>query len=246
MIFMEHTLIPLALDETFRFSCNKKVSCFNECCKDVNQFLTPYDILRLKQHFGLSSQEFLKKYTTRHTGPETGLPVVTLRTSPEEGFLCPFVTPCGCIVYENRPSSCRTYPLARMLSRSRETGQITIQYGLLVEPHCMGHVQEHSQTLRQWIEAEGIAPYDAMNDMMIDIISLKNRLLPGSMEVKSSAKFSMACYDLDGFRRHMTENCEKKDFSLTEEYWQRLLDDDTELLKFSMTWLKHELFGSSR
>lgn len=241
---MEHTLIPLSLDESFRFSCNPEVSCFNECCKDVNQFLTPYDILRLKQHFGLSSQEFLAKYTSQHTGPETGLPVVSLKTSPENGFLCPFVSSEGCLVYENRPSSCRTYPLARMLSRSRETGQITIQYGLLVEPHCRGHEQEYRQTLRQWIESEGIAPYDAMNDMMIDIISLKNRLLPGPLEVKARSMFSMACYDLDGFRKFLTDK--KKDPGLTDEYWQRLLDDDTELLKFSMTWLKHELFGSSR
>jgi Fe-S-cluster containining protein len=88
----------------------------------VNQLLTPYDILRLKRHFGISSAEFLETYTTQHIGPETRLPVVSLKTDASDGHTCPFVSPEGCRVYENRPSSCRTYPLARMLSRSRETG----------------------------------------------------------------------------------------------------------------------------
>ena len=37
------------LDSTFKFSCHPKVSCFNQCCRDVNIFLTPYDVLRMKK-----------------------------------------------------------------------------------------------------------------------------------------------------------------------------------------------------
>ena len=40
--------IPIGINETFGFACHKKVSCFNHCCKDLNQTLTPYDVLRLK------------------------------------------------------------------------------------------------------------------------------------------------------------------------------------------------------
>ncbi|MBI5589678.1 MAG: YkgJ family cysteine cluster protein [Deltaproteobacteria bacterium] len=241
---MEHTLIPLSLDDTFKFSCNAGVLCFNECCKDVNQFLTPYDVLRLKRHFGISSGEFLEKYTTQHVGPETGLPVVCLKTDPADGFTCPFVSPEGCRVYDSRPSSCRTYPLARMLSRSRETGQITIQYGLLVEPHCLGHEQDRQQSVREWIASQGIAPYDAMNDRMMDIISLKNRLIPGALDLKSRHLFSMACYDLDAFRKYLTDNFSHQHLGLNAESWQLLLEDDVELLKFSLNWLKQALFGA--
>jgi len=245
---MEHTLIPLSLDDTFKFSCSSGVPCFNECCKDVNQFLTPYDVLRLKRHFGpkynMSSGEFLEKYTTQHMGPETGLPVVCLKTDPADGFTCPFVSPQGCRVYDSRPSSCRTYPLARMLSRSRETGQITIQYGLLVEPHCHGHGQNCTQTVREWIDSQGIAPYDAMNDRMMDIISLKNRLIPGALDLKSRHLFSMACYDLDAFRKYLTDNFSYQRLGLSADSWKLLLEDDVELLKFSLNWLKQALFGS--
>ena len=50
-------------DAKFTFSCHPGVSCFNQCCSDVNIFLTPYDVLRLKNRLGISSQEFLDKYT---------------------------------------------------------------------------------------------------------------------------------------------------------------------------------------
>lgn len=240
----EHTLIPLSLDDAFKFSCNAGVPCFNECCKDVNQFLTPYDVLRLKRHFGMTSGEFLEKYTTQHIGPETGLPVVCLKTDPADGFTCPFVSAEGCRVYDSRPSSCRTYPLARMLSRSRETGQITIQYGLIVEPHCLGHSQNQQQSVREWVASQGIAPYDAMNDRMMDIISLKNRLIPGALDLKSRHLFSMACYDLDAFRTYLTDHFQKKEFGLNDASWQLILEDDEALLKFSLAWLKQALFGS--
>ena len=50
-------------DSRFKFSCQPGVTCFNQCCRDVNILLTPYDVLRLKNRLGISSGEFLKKYT---------------------------------------------------------------------------------------------------------------------------------------------------------------------------------------
>jgi Fe-S-cluster containining protein len=241
---MEQNLIPLSLDEPFTFSCNPGVPCFNECCQDVNQFLTPYDILRLKRHFGMSSGEFLEKYTTQHIGPETGLPVVCLKTDPADGFTCPFVSSEGCRVYDNRPSSCRTYPLARMLSRSRETGRTSVHYALLVEPHCQGHHPSCTQTVREWIASQGIAPYDAMNDRMMDIISLKNRLLPGPLDARSRQMFTMACYDLDSFRAYLTDNFSSEGLNLDAESWRTIQEDDEALLQFGLSWLPQFLFAT--
>ena len=89
---MDPDLTPLTLQDTFCFACTPEVPCFNACCRDLNQFLTPYDVLRLKNSLGLSSSQFLQKYTICRTGPESGLPVVTLKpqTGPERR--CPFVT----------------------------------------------------------------------------------------------------------------------------------------------------------
>ena len=105
-------LHPIETEEVFQFACHRKVTCFNHCCRDLNQALTPYDVLRLKNHLNISSKEFLATYAMLYTGAATGLPVVSLRFGNDTHKPCPFVTVQGCRVYPARPSSCRIYPLA--------------------------------------------------------------------------------------------------------------------------------------
>ena len=66
---MNDQLTALELDEAFRFACGPEVTCFNDCCRDLNQALTPYDTLRLKRSLGVPSGRFLAQFTRRHTGP---------------------------------------------------------------------------------------------------------------------------------------------------------------------------------
>ena len=73
---MIEDMIPVTLQNFMNFNCNCDNECFNECCSDLNQALTPYDVLRLKSSLGISSQDFLKTYTSLHYGPESGLPVI--------------------------------------------------------------------------------------------------------------------------------------------------------------------------
>ena len=47
----EPLLIPLDPDDTIGFACHPGVPCFNHCCRDLNQALTPYDVLQLKNHY---------------------------------------------------------------------------------------------------------------------------------------------------------------------------------------------------
>jgi uncharacterized protein len=241
---MESNMRPLSENDTFVFSCSKKVSCFNECCRDLNQFLTPYDILRLKHRLGMSSHRFLEHYTTQQTGPETGLPIIILKTDRDRKLKCPFVVSSGCSVYEDRPSSCRTYPLARVASRSRETNTITEQYILLKEPHCLGFEQGRTWTIREWIKDQNIALYNEMNDLLLEIISLKNRLIPGPLDIKSRFSFYMALYDVDTFRSHIFEQNVLDDWDLDDQSLDRLKNDDLELLKLGHQWVKRILFGN--
>ncbi len=241
---MENQFVAIGPDDPFTFSCGPHVPCFNECCRDLNQFLTPYDIIRLKSHLGLTHREFLERYAVQHTGPETGLPVVRLRQAPGDSLKCPFVTPEGCGVYENRPSSCRIYPLARAISRNRETGVVTEHFMLLREPHCRGFEQGERQTVGQWMQDQGLNLYNQANDPLVEIISAKNRLLPGPLDFKSARLFHMACYDLDDFRKNIFDKGELESF----DFDQDLLDlartgNDVALLKTSLAWLKRMLFG---
>jgi len=236
-------MIPLALNDPFRFACSEQVPCYNECCQDLNQYLTPYDILRLKNHLELASSIFLERYTAQHTGPESGFPIITFKVNHAQGLKCPFVTQTGCSVYESRPSACRAYPVMRVVSRSRETGRLNEQYLLLQEPHCLGFDQEQAQTVGEWIESQGLSIYNQMNDMMMEIISLKNQLIPGQLDTKSSVAFHMACYDLDTFRSHIFEKGILEDRNLANETLEALRSDDEALLKFGLQWIKETLFS---
>ena len=243
---MDENITPLLPNDTFRFSCTPDVPCFNECCRDLNQFLTPYDILRLKNRLGLTSGLFLERYTAQHIGPESGLPIITLRANPGRELTCPFVTPTGCSVYEDRPSSCRAYPLVRVVTRSKATGRMNEQYLLLRESHCLGFDQEQVRTVAEWIEVQGLSIYNSMNDMLMEVISLKNRLRPGPLDSKARHLFYMACYDLDAYRKNIFEKGISKDLNLTSDIIKKVEKDDEALLKLGLQWIKDTLFGNPK
>jgi Fe-S-cluster containining protein len=240
---MNDKMAPLSADDRFRFSCHKHLDCFNQCCRNLNQFLTPFDVLRLKNHLGMSSGKFLARYTSHHTGPQSGLPVIALNPVYASESQCPFITPCGCSVYENRPSSCRMYPIARVITRSRKIDKITEHFMLLKESHCLGFDQENTQTVREWIENQGIAVYNEMNDMLMEIISLKNHHLPGPLDVKASHVFQMVLYDLDAFRAHIFGRGLLDNLQLSPAKLAGVKKNDIELLKLGHNWVKQELFG---
>ena len=237
-----HNLKPISLDESFRFVCSEAVPCFNACCRDLNQFLTPYDILRLKDHLGLTAQDFLNRYCSQHIGAESGLPIVTLKPKEARQLTCPFVTPAGCMVYVARPSSCRIYPVVRVVSKSRESGETSERFMVLKESHCLGFSENQEQTARQWIEQQGIGVYNEFNDRLMEIISLKNRLIPGPLDTKSRYIFHLALYDLDNFRSQIFEKKLPADMEIDRTEMEKAQTDDAALLKIGIQWAKRELF----
>jgi Fe-S-cluster containining protein len=96
--------VRLGPDSQFTFKCHPGIECFTQCCRDINIILTPYDIIRLKNKLGLSSEEFLAIYTEPQILEKTGLPVITLKFLDEEkkdaaGKACPFIRENGCLVW---------------------------------------------------------------------------------------------------------------------------------------------------
>jgi Fe-S-cluster containining protein len=239
---MEPQIIPLAADKPFRFRCSPSVPCFNACCRDLNQALAPYDILRLKNHLGLSSGRFLETYTSQHIGPESGLPVITLKPDQKTDRQCPFVTPKGCSVYPDRPASCRLYPLARGTSRDRQTGVIREHFALIQEPHCLGFRQNNAQTARSWIGNQELGFYNEFNDLFLELISLKNRLAPGPLDLVARHLFHRALYDLDAFREQIFHRGLPEGRAIDEAEREKLMRDDAALLRLAHTYVKKALF----
>ena len=243
---MDADIKEISPDRPFVFSCGPSVACFNRCCRDLNQFLTPYDILRLKQGLDLSSGEFLARYGSIHDGPQTGLPVVSFRTDTASGHRCPLVSDRGCRVYRDRPSSCRSYPVMRLASRDRETGRVSERFFLLKEGHCRGFEAGGNRTVRQWVVDQGLVAYNEMNDRVLELISLKNRSRPGPLDAASRHRVATALYDLDAFRRQVFERRLFGDDRFDPALRKAAEDDDTALLKLAVQWVKQELFSEKR
>jgi hypothetical protein len=50
---MTRDMTPVGLDDPMSFACGPDNVCFNDCCRDLDQVLTTYDVLRLKNYLHL-------------------------------------------------------------------------------------------------------------------------------------------------------------------------------------------------
>lgn len=240
---MTQDMIPVSLNDPMTFVCGPANVCFNDCCRDLNQVLTPYDVLRLKNHLHLPSRTFLQTYTTRHSGPASGLPVVTFKFDPSAGHACPFVRDTGCFVYPDRPASCRLYPLARAISRSRESGEIQEYYAFIQEDHCKGFENRNSQTVGQWLAGQEVEPYNRNNDKLMELIHLKNRIMPGPLTQDQSNAVFLALYDLDEFRHRIFSQDLLGGVPVSRQLMQNIGTKDEALLDLGVKWVRYQLFG---
>ena len=114
---------------------------------------------------------------------------------------------------------------------------------LLKEPHCHGFIRGKTQTVQKWIDEQGIAIYNRINDKLMEIISLKNRQTPGALDIKTRHLFFTALYDLDSFRSKLSDNGSLADFRLSTALVDKALEDDVALLEVGMEWIKGVLLG---
>ena len=233
----------LSEKSSFTFACAPGVPCFNDCCGDVNIFLTPYDIVRLKNGLGISSAEFLSKYTVSPFDENLEYPVVLLKMNEDDRKSCPFVGEGGCRVYENRPAACRMYPLG-MASPKEGCGSLSEEfYFIFDEGDCRGFEEEKTQTVAEWLADQGINEYNQMGEhfkalTLHEFFQEGRDLTPAKAEM-----FFLACYDLDGFREFLFNSTFFDKFDVDEETRKRIAEDDVELLRFGHDWLRLALFG---
>lgn len=230
-------------DSEFSFACHPGVPCFNACCADVNIFLTPYDILRLKNNLGMTSEEFLSKHTVSPFDKNSRYPIILLAMNEDEKKSCPFVGENGCTVYEDRPWACRMYPLGMGSQKDAADGTGRDFYFLLEEDVCKGHNEKTRQTVAEWIENQGIAEYDKMGYYFKELTLHEFFSKPENLTAKKIEMFFTACYNLDKFREFVFESTFFDKFEVDDETKEKIRNDDEELLKFSYFWLRFALFG---
>lgn len=234
--------VKIGPESKFKFLCHKGVSCFTECCRDINITLTPYDIILLKKRLGLTSDEFLAIYTEPQLLEKTDLPVVTLKQLNDERKSCPFVRDDGCIVYSDRPTVCRYYPLGVASLSHKEGADDEGFYFFINEPHCCGFEEKKEWTVKEWRIDQGVDIHDEVNAGWTDLI-VKKRSFPKNIQLteKSKSMFFMASYNLDQFKKFIFESTFLKRYEIPEETVSKIEQDELELLNFGMKWL-HSIF----
>lgn len=224
-------------DSRFRFRCHLESPCFTACCADVNIFLTPYDVLRMKNRLGISSQEFLARYTVSPFTEKQKLPVVVLKMEDDQGKRCPFVSPEGCRIYQDRPWPCRMYPVGKASSADDEF------YFLLEEEGCEGFCDDREWTVAEWMANQGVAEYDEIGELFSAIVTSARIHQGAKLNPQQMEMFYMACYDLDKFRRFVLESRFLDLHDVAEETVERIKTDDLALLRFAFDWLRFWLSG---
>jgi Fe-S-cluster containining protein len=234
-------LTVLSPGDNFRFACHPGLECFTRCCRGITIFLTPYDILRMKNALSISSESFLKQYTASLIG-DSGFPVVFLKMGDDASQSCPFVTPRGCEIYDHRPWACRIYPLKPESTKLTEKAD-KAYYSVMDVPFCLGKFEDTVTTVSEWQEEQGIPLYlemekkfkkITMNDFLADK-KIVNR--------KIQDMYYMACYDLDRFRRFVFESTFLERFEASPEEVAQIQHDDVALYQFAMKWLEYGLIG---
>ncbi len=240
--------VRLGPDSKFKFDCHPGVKCFTRCCKDINIILTPYDIIRLKNRLSLSSEEFLAVYTEPQILEKTDLPVVTLKLlevedGEDDSKACPFVRENGCLVYEDRPTTCRYYPLGVATLSNKEDPEGEEFYFFVNEPHCRGFEEDKEWTVAGWRENQGVDIHDQINMEWTELV-VRKRSFPPNMKWTEQTKnmFFMVSYNIDKFREFVFESSFLKRYEIETEQLDKIKDDEIALLQFGLKWLKWLLF----
>lgn len=244
--FPVNPVLPQTFDaaKVIQFQCRKGIACWNACCSNIDISLTPYDILRLKRRFELSSGAFLQQYTLPYEMEQNSIAGVKLRPVAN-GSACQFMTADGCSVYEDRPTACRYYPLALLSLRRQDETADSTSYALVEEPHCLGHQEPRRISVEAYRKEQGLDDYDELARGWRQLILKKKSSGPsiGKPSKRSLELFFMVCYDIDRFSEFVASEGFRQLYDLPPQELKDILCDDLALMQFGFRFLRQVLFG---
>ena len=235
-------------ESRFKFACHKGMECYTHCCRDLNIILTPYDIIRMKNRLGLTCDQFLAIYTKPEMLARTKLPVVTLKMLDDDKKSCPFITPDGCIIYEDRPLTCRYYPLGMAAFREQEiqpTGEDF--YFMVRESHCLGFQADKEWTVSEWRKDQGVELYDDVNHSWMEFMIRKKSFgFQAELSEESRTMFFMLSSNVDKLKRFIFESSFLDKYHVKKDILEQIKSDEVALLRFGFDWLQSALFGADK
>jgi Fe-S-cluster containining protein len=231
----------LSLHSRFKFHCQGDLPCFNQCCRAPTIILSPYDILRLKNFLGISSGEFLERYTGRVTEERSNLPLIFLDPYRSAVRGCPFVGAGGCTVYAHRPAACRLFPIT-MGSQLTDQGVADYYFSRRLT-YCRGFAGDVEWTVASWRASQGFDEYDQERRQWLEILLKQGLKGPEGVDARLQDLFATLAYDLDEFRRRLSEPGFLPDNVLEGEDLEELQSNDLTLLRFAYRGLKAVRWG---
>ncbi len=224
--------------DLFPFQCRRDLQCFNRCCRDVNIYLTPIDIVEMRRALGMTSSEFLREYTVPLFPREVGHPVIVLKMGGPDKT-CVFAGKEGCRLYEARPWSCRSFPLDP--EDQQDPGGR--QFRLVRRSFCKGLEEEATETVGQWRESQAVELHEALNSLWATVTHHPGVARVNLLEGSGRDIFFLGSYNPDEFRNMVFNTDFLQYFEVAPDTLERARKDDIELLGLAFRWLRTVLFG---
>jgi Fe-S-cluster containining protein len=230
---------------TFRFRCHPGIDCFNRCCRNLNLFLYPYDIVRLKHRLGIGSDEFLERHVDVVLRPGNHFPDVLLRMVETAEHTCPFLSAGGCAVYLDRPDTCRTFPLEQGLAHDAASGCDEAVFFFRPPDFCLGGREAAAWTVPEWLEDQEAGDYHRMTVRWAEVRRLFERdpWGPEGPGGKRARMAFMAAYNVDRFREFVFASSFLQRFKVKPEVLGRIRTDDRQLMLLGFDWIKLFVWG---
>ncbi|MCP3922563.1 MAG: YkgJ family cysteine cluster protein [Desulfobacterales bacterium] len=230
--------------EPFKFKCHKDVSCFNLCCRNLNLFLYPYDVLRLKNELNISSDEFIEKHTDIVLREGNYFPDVLLKMADNEEKTCPFLSKEGCSVYSGRPDSCRTFPVEHGVIFG-ESGKADMISFFKPPEFCRGQDEDTVWTKETWSKDQEAEKYYKMTLLWAEVKALfgNDPWGPEGANGQRAKMAFMSAYNMDIFSDFILKSSFKKRFKIKADVLKKIKKNETEMLKFGFSWIKFYLWN---
>lgn len=238
---------PITGDETFSFRCHADLGCFTQCCRNLNLFLYPYDLLRLKSALDVTSDAFIETYVDIVLREGRHFPEVALRMADNEQRTCPFMVPEGCRVYADRPHTCRTFPLEQGILFGDKAGDVTPVAFFRPPDYCLGRHETRKWTIEMWNRDQQALRHHDLNLRWSEIHRWFDNDpwgIEGPQGRKAKMAF-MAVYNLDRFREFVFGSSLLKRFHVQKDLTRRLRRSDETLLTFGYEWIKLFVWGQA-
>lgn len=147
-----HNMEYIDIDDSFGFKCQQCGKC---CMNRGDIIINPFDVYNAAKYLGITTSEFIEKYTNIDLGGQSKIPMVLL-SSNENGF-CPLLKfdvkdggKFKCTIHEAKPGACANHPIGVVRSIDKATENEEMQF--IKTEQCPNSVSDEMHTVRDWVQ----------------------------------------------------------------------------------------------